>query len=91
MIDALSPSADARLEEVNPDEDYAVGHDGKGLRVPAELDQSICFYLSLSSTNRAKFDRAAFWLDMASRQWSISVSTSLASLVSVIESLIRRR
>ncbi len=88
VIDALSPSAGEQLEEVEPEEYYArVGHDGRGLRVPADLDQSISLYLQLSPTNRAKFDRSAFWMDVASRQWTISVSSSFASLVSAVESL----
>ena len=91
VIDELSPPAGEQLEEVEPEEYYTkVGHDGKGLRVPADLDESICLYLQLSSTNRAKFDRAAFWMDMASRQWTISVSASFASLVSTVESLTDR-
>jgi hypothetical protein len=57
------------------------------LRVPADLDQSLCSYAALSAGNRAKFDRATFWMDMASRQWNISVSASFAALVSAIESL----
>ena len=91
VIDELSPPAGEQLEEVEPEEYYTnVGHDGKGLRVPSDLDQSICLYLQLSRTNRAKFDRAAFWMDMASRQWTISVSSSFASLVSAVESLTDR-
>jgi hypothetical protein len=35
-----------------------------------DLDDSICFYRKLSATHRAKFDRAAFWCDVASRQWN---------------------
>jgi hypothetical protein len=46
--------------------------------------------MALPSGNRAKFDRATFWIDMASRQWNISVSASFAALVSAIESLIER-
>ena len=91
VIDELSPPADDQLEEVEPEEYYKkVGHDGKGLRVPADLDQSICLYLQLSQTNRAKFDRATFWMGMASSQWNISVSASFAALVSAIESLTTR-
>ncbi len=91
VIDELSPPAGEQLEEVEPEEYYTnVGHDGKGLRVPSDLDQSICLYLQLSRTNRAKFDRAAFWMDMARRQWTISVSSSFASLVSAVESLTDR-
>src|SRR5438445_8436508 len=91
VIDRLSPPADERLEEVEPEEYYAkVGHDGKGLRVPTDLDESICCYTALSAENRAKFDRAAFWMDMASCQWTISVSASFAALVSAIESLMER-
>jgi hypothetical protein len=91
VIDDLSPPAGEQLEEVQPEEYYTkVGHDGKSLRVPADLDQSICLYLQLSPTNRAKFDRATFWIDMASRQWTISMSSSFASLVSAVESLTDR-
>ena len=91
VLDELSPPADEQLEEVEPEEYYAkVGHDGKGLRVPADLDQSICCYMALSGENRAKFDRATFWMEMASRQWDTSVSVSFAALVSAIESLTER-
>jgi hypothetical protein len=91
VIDELSPPAGEQLGEIEPDEYYSeVGHDGKGLRVPSDLDQSICRYLQLSPANRAKFDRTIFWMDMASRQWNISVSSSFASLVSAVESLTDR-
>jgi hypothetical protein len=60
------------------------------LRVRSDLDQSICCYTALSGPNRAKFDRATFWFDMASRQWNTSVSTSFAALVSAIEALTER-
>ena len=91
VIDELSPPAGEQLEELEPEEYYmTVGHDGKGLRVPADLDEAICLYLQLSPTNRAKFERATFWMDMASRQWTISISSSFASLVSAVESLTDR-
>ena len=91
VIDELSPPAAEQLEEVEPEEYYTkVGHDGKGLRVPGDVDESICLYLRLSTADRAKFDRAAFWMDIASRQWTVSVSSSFASLVSAVESLTDR-
>jgi hypothetical protein len=91
IIDELSPPASEELEVVDPEEYYEKGgHDGKGLRVPANLDQSICCYIAISAGNRAKFDRATFWLELASRQWDTSVSTSFAALVSAIESLTER-
>ncbi len=91
VIDELSPPATQQLEEVEPGEYYtSVGHDGKGLRVPADLDQSIVLYLQLRPTNRAKFDRATFWIDVASHLWTISVSSSFAALVSAVESLTDR-
>ncbi len=91
VIDDPSPLTDERLEEIQPDDYYMnVGHDGKSLRVPTDLDDSICLYQQLSPTYRARFDRAMFWLDMASRQWTISVSSSFASLVSAVESLTGR-
>jgi hypothetical protein len=91
VTDALSPSADENIVELDSEEYYTnVGHDGKPLRVPADLDDSICRYRDLSQANRSKFDRAAFWMDIASRQWTISVSSSFASLVSAVESLTDR-
>jgi hypothetical protein len=40
VIDELSPPAAEQLEKVEPEEYYAmVGHDGKGLRVPTDLDE----------------------------------------------------
>ena len=47
-LDEPSPPAADRLEEIEPKEYYTnVGNDGRGLRVPADLDESICRYLSL--------------------------------------------
>jgi Apea-like HEPN len=57
------------------------------LHVPDDLDESICRYQSLPAALRAKFDRAAYWLSMASRQWEVSMSASYASLVSAAEAL----
>jgi hypothetical protein len=91
VTDALSPPAPERLAEVEPVAYYTnVGHDGNSLRIPADLDESLCRHRELSEANQSKFDRAAFWMDMASRQWTISVSSSFASLVSAIESLANR-
>jgi hypothetical protein len=85
----LSPPATDRLEEVEPEAYYErFGYDGRPLSVPADLDQSICLYLQLAPPNRAKFNRATFWLDIASRMWNISVSSSFTSLVTAIESLL---
>ena len=86
--DELSPPATETLEEVDPETYYAtVGHDGRGLRVPADLDDSICCYTRLSEGNRDNFGRAGFWMDMASRQWTVSFSASFASLAIAIEAL----
>ncbi len=89
--DELSPSAAETLEEVDAKTYYeTVGHDGRGLRVPADLDDSICCYMRLSKANRDKFSRAGFWMDMASRQWTVSFSASFASLVIAVEALGKR-
>jgi hypothetical protein len=40
--------------------------------------------------DRAKYDRATFWLGIASRHWNSSVSSSFAALVSAIEALTKR-
>lgn len=86
--DELSPPAAETLEEVESEKYYAtVGHDGQGLRVPADLDDSICCYMGLSKANRDNFLRAGFWMDMASRQWTMSFSASFASLAIAVEAL----
>jgi hypothetical protein len=91
VLDELSPPADAPLGELDAESYHTiVGYDGKGLRVPADLDESICCYTQLSPKNRDKFDRATFWMDVASRQWTTSVSSSFASLITGIESLTER-
>src|SRR5439155_7015202 len=90
LRDELSPAAAKQLEEMDPDAYYtSVGYDGRSLRVPTDLDKSICCYLGLSPGNRADFG-AIFWMDMASGQWDMSVSASFAALVSAIESLTKR-
>jgi hypothetical protein len=71
--------------------DVVMGIDGRGLRLPSDLDESICRYRVLPAPRREEFDRAAYWLDLSSRQWSISMSASFAALVSAIEALINRR
>jgi hypothetical protein len=87
----LTQLTEDNLEEVEPNEYYTnAGHDGRPLRVPSDLDESICRYRDLSNVSRDKFDRAVFWMDMASRQWAVSLSSSLASLVSAAESLTER-
>ncbi len=89
--DELSSLVSETLEEVDSETYFArVVHDGRGLQVPADLDDSICCYMGLSKLNADKFDRAIFWMDLASRQWNISVSASFAALVSAIESLTGR-
>jgi len=93
VTEALSPSPPSAesLAEVEPEAYYSNGgHDGNPLCIPADLDESLYRYRDLSETNRSKFDRAAFWVDIASRQWTTSVSSSFASLVSAIESLTGR-
>jgi len=91
VLDEPSPPVGEPLEEVEPNEYYTrVGNDGRGLRVPTDLDESICLYLRLSADDRACFDRATFWLDMATRQWNISVSASFAAYISAIEALTGR-
>jgi hypothetical protein len=67
-----------------------VGSDGEGLRLPADLDTQIMYYTSLPAVLQERFDRAAYWMSMASRQWTISMSLSLTALVSAVEALTER-
>jgi hypothetical protein len=56
--------------------------------VPADLDDLIFKYQQLPAVNRAKFDRAAFWMYQSFRQWTLSMSSSFAAVVSAVEALI---
>jgi hypothetical protein len=89
FLDAPSLLTAERLGVIESDRYYTevMGIDGLGLRVPDDLDDSICRYQGLRPARRADFDRAAFWLDIASRQWHFSVSASFAAIVSAVESL----
>jgi hypothetical protein len=92
VLDKPTPLTTEKLEEIEPERYYTdVGNDGQGLRVPADLDESICHYLfGLSPRDRAKLDRAVFWLDMSARQWTLSASATFAAFVSAIEALTER-
>ena len=86
IIDSLSAPAADQLEEVAPEQyDEVVVSDE--LRVPSDLDKSICLYEALSGLDRDKFDRAAFWFSTSSRMWDISISASFAALAFAIESM----
>jgi hypothetical protein len=91
VLDQWSPTTGEPIAEIDPDSYWNNwGHDGGALRVPLGLDDSIRHYQQLSSGVRDRFDRAAYWLHLASMQWSLSMSASYASLVSAIESLTER-
>jgi hypothetical protein len=89
VIQELSAPVGEKLGQIESEKYYkeAGGLDGLGLHVPDDLDESICRYQSLPAALQAKFDRAAYWLSMASRQWEDSMSASYASLVSAAEAL----
>jgi hypothetical protein len=93
VLDEASAPTEERLPEIDAGRYFEEvrGIDGQGLRLPSDLDESICRYLALPPNQRADYDRAAYWLDLASRQWNISLSASFAALVSVIEALINKR
>jgi hypothetical protein len=89
VVQDLSAPVGKELEVLTSDSYYkgVIGLDGRGLRVPDDLDESICRYQSLPAALQAKFDRAAYWLSMAARQWEDSMSASYASLVAAAEAL----
>jgi len=87
VISDLSPPSGEKLEELDGESYLDVGQDGLGLRVPDDLDDLLFRYQNLSATQRGKFDRATYWMSMASRQWEDSMSASFASLVSSVEAL----
>ncbi len=86
--DELTPATGAQIEEIRADDYYAaIGNDGGPLRVPADLDESLSAFFQLGSDNHMKFAIAGFWLEAASRQWTISTSATFASLAIAIEAL----
>jgi hypothetical protein len=87
---SISESDAEPIEAIPTEEYYRRMHVGDVLRVPCDLDEAICRYRALGQDDREKVDRALFWLDVASRQWTTSMSSSFASLVSAIESLTER-
>jgi hypothetical protein len=93
VLDAPSPLAAERLEVIPANRyfDEVQGLDGRGLRLPSDLDESISRYYQLPTVRREEFDRAAYWLHMSSRLWTTSMSLSFGSLVSAVESLINQR
>ncbi len=88
VVDHLLRADGERIKEIEPGAYYtSVCHDGRTLQVPADLDDLICCYTQLSAKTRASFDRASFWMDMASRQWTMSFSAVFASLAIAVEAL----
>jgi Apea-like HEPN len=88
VIDKLSPPIGGKVEELESEKYYReAGHDGRGLRVPDELDDLIYRYQRLLPADREKLDRATYWMSMARRQWEDSMSASFTSLVSAVEAL----
>jgi hypothetical protein len=91
VIDELSLHSTELIEEIEPDESVGkIGHAGKGLRVPTDLDDLIYRYQHLSDANRLKFDRATFWMYQSVRLWMISMSSSFGAVVSAVEALTER-
>jgi hypothetical protein len=92
VIDELSPVSSELIEEIEPNEYFGkIGHDGKGLRVPTDLDDLICRYQQLSGANRSKLNRAMFWMYQSARVWTLSMSASFAAVVSAVEALTDRQ
>jgi hypothetical protein len=87
FLDELSPQIEAKLEVIVAEKYYGIGLDGRGMRVPSDLDDSIYRYQHLPPDLQSKFDRAAYWMSMASRQWTDSMSASFASVVIAAEAL----
>lgn len=90
VLDEPSPCTEW-LEEIESEKYYVtIESEGLGLRVPSDLDDSIYYYQQLLPNHRTKFNRAIFWMDIASRQWNVSISASFAALVTAVESLTER-
>jgi hypothetical protein len=62
VLDSQSPLTGERLEVIESEAYYTqlMGIDGKGLRLPDDLDNSICRYRDLGPQRKEEFDRAAY-------------------------------
>jgi hypothetical protein len=88
VSDQLSAADPNNIVSIQPPEYYAqIGHDQGVLRVPSDLDDSIVGWQQLAKEPRDRFARAAYWLSMASQQYSAAHSSSFASLCIAIEAL----
>jgi hypothetical protein len=87
VLDELSPQPDQRLVVIVSENYYGIGLDGRGMRVPSDLDESLYRYQHLPVNLKGKLDRAAYWMSMARRQWSDSMSASFAAVVIAAEAL----
>ena len=83
-----APPSEPPLREVKAGVYYRdFGDDGSGLGVPDDLDDLLCRYQALSPEHAAKLERAAFWIRTAAEQWTISASSTFASLAIAVEAL----
>ena len=83
-----APHSKIPIVTIEPSTYYGtIGNDGQGLRLPADLDLQIFRYLGLPLVQQERFDRAAYWMSMAARQWEVSTSLSFTALVSAVEAL----
>jgi Apea-like HEPN len=86
--DELSRPTSGTVEVVDSAAYYeSVGHDGRGLRVPSDLDASLVAYQRLTPECLSRFNRAMSWMNLASRFGYRHMSASYVALVSAIESL----
>ena len=88
VSDSMAAPADTLIEEVESAAYYeTIGYDGRGLRVPSDLDSSLCAYMRLPPDRWEVFHRAMWWMSAASRFGYRYMSASFIALVSAIESL----
>jgi hypothetical protein len=82
------PTDTPPLIEIDARAYYDIGRIGADeLTIPSELGVLIDAHSSLSGDDLSRFDRALYWLAMASEVWSLSQSLHLSSLVNAIECL----
>jgi hypothetical protein len=91
VCDALTLHSE-QLAKVFSSSEYYLPQTFRGdyLTVPDNLDQLLSIYQNLLVRDREDFDQAAYWFDLAARQWEISASASFVSLVSAIETFVGR-
>src|SRR5437764_311694 len=83
ILDKRSPPAGQQIEAIEPEAYYSDvrGYDGQGLRVPADLDDSICHDMQLNDSGPNSNARTSGWTWPRANGRFLYLRPSLRSLI----------